>query len=78
MTNLPDKPTWAIAAAKPELMETREVKRTGYKFNCPFCQLEWKIKFMRHAGGHRCTCGALFYSDQALAVHFKERAACPN
>ena len=76
--NIEDRPTWAIAAAKPELIETRDVKRAAYKFNCPFCLLEWKTKFLRHAGGHRCTCGALFYSDQALAVHFKERAACPN
>lgn len=72
--NTEDRPTWAIAAAKPELMETREVKRTGYKFNCPFCQLEWKAKFLRHSGGHRCTCGALFYVQQALAIHFLERA----
>lgn len=70
-----EKPTWAIVAAKPELMETRDVKRTAYKFNCPFCNLEGKTRFLKHSGGHRCPCGALFYVDQALATHFKERAA---
>lgn len=68
-----ERPSWALAASKPDLFDTLKVKATNYKFWCPFCQVEWKAKFRRHAGGHRCTCGALFYDTQGLAIHFKGR-----
>jgi len=67
-------PTWADVAGNFKKTERRDVPHIyGDRFSCPFCGKLGYTRLLKHATGHRCNCGALFYTQQAVAVHFKER-----
>lgn len=66
-------PTWSDVAAAPEKIERRDVQIIGRVYLCPFCSSVVPAPLLKHPAGHRCNCGALFYAQQAVAVHFKER-----
>lgn len=68
-------PTWAdVASAPADKIERRDVLAVPQrKFACPFCLAVGRLALLKHPTGHRCGCGALFYTQQAVAVHFKER-----
>lgn len=69
-------PTWSDVATAAKKIERRDVLfLTPYRFTCPFCQVTGLAHWLKHPTGHRCDCGALFYTQQAVAVHFKEREA---
>lgn len=66
-------PTWADAA-RSRVTEKRDVVINGAWFKCPFCDgADRPKRLLEKLTGHRCDCGALFYTHQAVAVHFKER-----
>lgn len=67
-------PTWAQVATQARKIERRDVlwdRKTLW--SCPFCNATVSRSQMAKVTGHRCNCGALFYTQQAVAVHFKER-----
>lgn len=67
-------PTWADVAGNFKKTERRDVKRNRQNlWDCPFCNVSVTSGQMAHPTGHRCGCGALFYTQQAVAVQFKER-----
>ena len=68
-------PTWADVAGNFKKIERRSFTLDGNNklFRCPFCKVYGYASALKHAIGHRCNCGALFYTQQAVAVHFKER-----
>ena len=67
-------PTWAdVASAPADKIERRDVPIDLKAFHCPFCTVKGPGWLLKHPTGHRCGCGALFYTQQAVAVHFKER-----
>jgi hypothetical protein len=66
-------PTWADVGSRHKLIERREVGCGLDTFMCPFCSTPGPIRLLKKETGHRCDCGALFYAQQAVAVHFKER-----
>jgi len=66
-------PTWSDVATKARQIERRDVSIGPGGFLCPFCQRLGASKALAKSTGHRCGCGALFYTQQAVAVHFKER-----
>lgn len=67
-------PTWSdVASAPAGKIERREVPMDHVKFHCPFCNRTDPRRKLQRSGGHRCGCGALFYEQQAVSVHFKER-----
>lgn len=66
-------PTWADVAGNFKKIERRDVKSSDRVFDCPFCFATRPKRLLARPTGHRCGCGALFYTQQAVAVHFKER-----
>lgn len=66
-------PTWADVAGNFKKIERRDVLIVGSSYRCPFCSIDGRARLLKHPTGHRCGCGALFYTQQAVAVHFKER-----
>lgn len=67
-------PTWADVGNRRKQIESRDVVFfSPYRFNCPFCNVAGPAAWLKKATGHRCGCGALFYTQQAVAVRFKER-----
>ena len=66
-------PTWSDVATKARQVERREVVVGAHVFKCPFCERPAPKCRLTKSTGHRCGCGALFYTQQAVAVHFKER-----
>ena len=67
-------PTWNDTATRAREIERRDVvMHEGRLFRCPFCKIIGQAKQLKKVTGHRCDCGALFYTQQAVAVHFKER-----
>jgi len=66
-------PTWADVATQQRKTESREVKILDRRFTCPFCKATGPANWLRKTSGYVCICGALFYAQQAVAVHFKER-----
>lgn len=66
-------PTWADVAGNFKKTERRDVQIIGRVYLCPFCTEVGPAPLLKHPTGHRCGCGALFYTQQAVAVHFKER-----
>lgn len=66
-------PTWADVATRRKTVEFRDVSLTRLQFLCPFCRWVGAARLLTRSTGHRCSCGALFYTHQAVAVHFKER-----
>ena len=70
-----NSPSWSDVASSPELIERREVALNpdSLAAACPFCRTVFARRKLKHQTGHRCGCGALFYTQQAVAVHFKER-----
>ena len=66
-------PTWADVAGNFKKTERRDVAIDANTFHCPFCSVKGPARCLKHPTGHRCGCGALFYTQQAVAVHFKER-----
>lgn len=68
-------PTWSDAATKARQIERRDVtiNATGKFFLCPFCEAMAGRRLLDKVTGHRCGCGALFYTQQPVAIHFKER-----
>lgn len=72
-------PTWADVGNRRKQIESRDVVMAGAWFSCPFCECAARpSRLLQKVTGHRCTCGALFYTQQPVAVHFKERDECPN
>lgn len=66
-------PTWADVANRNRTTERRDVQIGPSLFTCPFCCVPGPKRLLDKSTGHRCSCGALFYTHQAVAVHFKER-----
>lgn len=66
-------PTWADVATRRKTVELRDVDIGAAVFRCPFCEVIRPDRLLTKSTGHRCGCGALFYTQQAVAVHFKER-----
>lgn len=68
-------PTWSdVASAPAGKIERRDVKRNRQNlWSCPFCNVSVTSGQMARPTGYRCGCGAMFYEQQAVAVHFKER-----
>lgn len=66
-------PTWSDAATKARQIERRDVVIGLHTFHCPFCDRPAPKQRLTKVTGHRCGCGALFYTQQAVAIHFKER-----
>lgn len=66
-------PTWSDVATAAKKIERREVKTDGKVYQCPFCGTNGWASALKKSTGHRCNCGALFYTQQAVAVHFKDR-----
>lgn len=67
-------PTWSdVASAPAGKIERRDVVTDARVYECPFCGKNGLARRLKHPTGHRCGCGALFYMQQAVAVHFKER-----
>lgn len=66
-------PTWSDVATAAKKIERRDVKMSARVFDCPFCLATRPKRLLDNPTGHRCNCGALFYAQQAIAVHFKER-----
>lgn len=66
-------PTWSDVATKARQIERRDVECGGGFFICPFCDQIGAGAALKKSTGHRCNCGALFYTQQAVAVHFRER-----
>lgn len=66
-------PTWSDVATAAKKIERRDVAMDSNTYHCPFCSLRGPSRYLKKSTGHRCDCGALFYTQQAVAVHFKER-----
>lgn len=66
-------PTWSDVATRRKTVELRDVPVGTHGFVCPFCSSAGAASLLTKATGHRCGCGALFYTQQAVAVHFRER-----
>ena len=66
-------PTWAQVATQARKIERRDVECGPSGFLCPFCKAIGALRTLKKVTGHRCNCGALFYTQQAVAVHFRER-----
>lgn len=66
-------PTWADVANRNRTTERRDVVIGSEVYECPFCGMNGRRSALAKSTGHRCGCGALFYTHQAVAVHFKER-----
>lgn len=66
-------PTWSDVATAAKKIERRDVQISISSFVCPFCSLRGPSRSLKKSTGHRCGCGALFYTQQAIAVHFKDR-----
>lgn len=66
-------PTWSDVATAAKKIERRDVQISMTGFVCPFCCLRGPSRNLKKSTGYRCSCGALFYTQQAVAVHFKER-----
>lgn len=68
-------PTWADVASGNRQTERRDVALNpdSLAAACPFCRTVFARRKLKRPTGHVCGCGALFYTHQAVAVHFKER-----
>ena len=70
-------PTWSDVATAAKKIERRDfaLEANHKLFRCPFCKVHGWASALKKSTGHRCDCGALFYTQQAVAVHFKDREA---
>lgn len=66
-------PTWNDTATRAREIEVRDVLKGAEVFECPFCGVNGAVGLLAKVTGHRCDCGALFYTKRTVAAHFKER-----